>query len=544
MTASRRRALTCACVAIACGISARASADTKLYLLAIGNNSAPPGRNAEIATLRYSDDDAAGMAELGAEMGARVTVLSVLDAPSQRRFPNIARDARAPTLVELRRAVAWHRRQFESDRRAGDDPVLILFYSGHGTLGGSGEPSLTMLDGPLTPTVLYDEVLAALPARYIHLLVDACHAEAVVRPRDLDAASVPTTPDEQRRVIERSSLARFPNVGAIIATASGAESHEWDAIEKGIFTHELLTAMRGAADVNHDGKVEYSEVTAFLNAANREVSDARAKLSVLVKTPALNTHASLTELSWAVRSARLEGSGRNTRGFSIEDDRGLRLADVRAEMGYRFSLILPTGRLIYVKSDAGSEARIEPVANESVAMDTIVWKPQTTRARGALETSLARGLFATPFGPTYYRGFVDANDDFGSVTFANQIGADPTEPTVTDARGGPNHVLAWASFGTAAALAGVAGTFSVLALNARSDISNASTERSASAAHDAFTRDRALAVGTGLGAAAALSVGLWSAFSGPARAASTAHVASAALALTGVEKTVMLRVNW
>ena len=126
-------------------------------------------------------------------------------------------------------------------------------------------------DGRLTHEQLYDELLATLHAGAIDLVVDACHAEAIVRPRDLRAASVATSPGSQTY----SSGARWPLalVGALHRQTSAEQTQEWDAYRSGIFTHEVLSALRGAADIDGDRRIEYSEMAAFLSAANRSVLD-------------------------------------------------------------------------------------------------------------------------------------------------------------------------------------------------------------------------------------------------------------------------------
>jgi uncharacterized caspase-like protein len=48
-----------------------------------------------------------------------------------------------------------------------------------------------------------------------------------------------------------------------MASASNTQAHEWDDYQTGVFTHELLSGLRGGADVNGDGRVEYSEMAAF-----------------------------------------------------------------------------------------------------------------------------------------------------------------------------------------------------------------------------------------------------------------------------------------
>ena len=57
---------------------------------------------------------------------------------------------------------------------------------------------------------------------------------------------------------------------------------------------ELIAMTENPAVIRHDqtvivrdGKIEYSELSAFLSAANREVTDPRARLAVVVHPPAM-----------------------------------------------------------------------------------------------------------------------------------------------------------------------------------------------------------------------------------------------------------------
>jgi hypothetical protein len=116
----------------------RAAAEVRRYVVAIGNNEPPPTRSGEdekLATLRYADDDAASIAALGGEIGATTTLLTVFDADSRRRFAGLVEGARPPALAELRRVVEGLRAELEADVHRGDEPVLVLFYSGHGVAG-------------------------------------------------------------------------------------------------------------------------------------------------------------------------------------------------------------------------------------------------------------------------------------------------------------------------------------------------------------------------------------------------------------------------
>jgi hypothetical protein len=435
----------------------RAAAEQRYYVIAIGNNEPPAGDGdvrEDRPLLHYADDDAAAMASLGIERGAHTDLLTVLDGESQRRFPALASTALPPTLAQLRRVVASLRQRFEADTRQGNDPVLLLFYSGHGVIRSNGPPALAMLDGPLTRAVLYDEVLAALPARYVHLIVDACHAEAIVRPRDAQAEVAPARDADLESYAARNTLRRFPNVGAIVATASAAEAHEWDQFQRGIFSHQILSGLRGAADINRDGLIEYSELDAFIASANAQVVDPRARLAVIVRPPAVNPRAPIADLSPMMgRAALLTGVGPAFGRFYVEDERGNRLAEMLPEVGYRFRLFVPAGApLCFRTVDAEEWFRVE--AGQQREIETFRPRATMVRARGAMETSLRHGLFATPFGPTYYRGFVDARPELAAVPTAGPeaavtIARDAAAPLPERARS--RTTLVWVAGGVAAA---------------------------------------------------------------------------------------------
>jgi hypothetical protein len=480
------------------------------YLIAIGNNEPPPSerKNGPLSRLRYADDDAAAMARLAREQGAEVTLLSVLDPDSQRRFPGLTRQALPPTLFELRRTVARLRARFELDRQHGDEPVVIFYYSGHGVLREGDAPGLAFLDGLLTRALLYDELLAALPARYVHLLVDACHAEAVVRPRDAEAEVAPVGDAELSEYAANSTLDRFPQVGAVIATSTVAETLEWDAYERGIFTHELESALRGAADVNRDGKVEYSELAAFLTAANAEIAAPRGKLQVIARAPAVNAHAPLSDLSLARHDASLIGPASTGGRFFIEDERGNRLIEMHSEERFQFELRVPSGERLYVHG-GGKEASFVLRPGEHRPLASILLEPVAMRPRGALETALNNGLFATPFGPVYYRIFAQTRQDLTPVAQNRATNGFDSEATAMAIDRPRTAIAPVALFAGAGLLIGASAVFSAKMLQDREDYDQTNLERSASLAYDRFIRDRAFAIGTGAAGAALGIAGTW-----------------------------------
>ena len=70
-----------------------------------------------------------------------------------------------------------------------------------------------MLDGALSQAVLYQQVLDKVRARLVHLIVDACHAEAVVRPRDLEAKTVELLPQDLGSHLSKTARHAIPTSG-------------------------------------------------------------------------------------------------------------------------------------------------------------------------------------------------------------------------------------------------------------------------------------------------------------------------------------------
>ena len=346
-------------------ISPEAKAATALFSLAIGHNGLPPGvQEPGVSVLSFADDDALAVHELARTVARRSVVLALPDRATQARYPH-APDVRPPSLVELRRALAELKADISGALAAGDETTVWFFYSGHGWLDGDGHASLTLADGALSQDVLYNEVLPSLPARTVHLIIDACHAEAVLHPRDLTAETVEISPAQAASALLRERLASLPNVGAIMASASNTQAHEWEEYQTGVFTHELLSGLRGGADVNGDGRVEYSEMAAFLTAANREVADPRARLTTVVVPPSLYPRVPIMDIGRVPALAHLRGRAHHLGHVQVHDQRGNRLIDVRPEAGFFVDLVLPAGESILISNDVG-EKTIRTSANDPI----------------------------------------------------------------------------------------------------------------------------------------------------------------------------------
>ena len=112
------------------------------------------------------------------------------------------------------------------------------------------------------------------------------------------------------------------------STSSAKESHEWSAYRAGVFSHEVRSALTGAADVSGDGRVDYSELHAFVAAANSRVEDPRARIDLYVRPPAIDVRMPLVDLRQARFNNYLSVPAGAPAHFYLEDDRGVRYADV------------------------------------------------------------------------------------------------------------------------------------------------------------------------------------------------------------------------
>jgi hypothetical protein len=408
-----------------------ARAERVNYTIAIGNN-APPVAEKQLAPLRYADDDAIRYMELFGRLPGRAWLLSVLDERSARRHPEWVKRAQTPSLSKLRELVTTIVQLARKDVARGAEPVVFLTFSGHGAMTEQGEYYLALSDAPLTRTVLYDEILEPLKALEVHLIIDSCHAGGVVGVRgafdhELEAKPVELARADKDALLSRYSLARFPNVGVLVATTSGQEAHEWSHIEAGVFTYELSSALLGAADVNGDLRVEYGEVAAFVAAANQRIPNPDAVPELLARAPSAKSSV-LLDLTQLERTLVLTGKPARLGKFYIELSDGQRWLEAHLPADGRMALALPLQSGSFLRTD-DSEAEIPTPASRIVRVDSLKFAPLSVASRGSIERALREKLFAEPFGVAYYRQFAQT-----SALPAVDLGAAPRDvPSYTGA---------------------------------------------------------------------------------------------------------------
>lgn len=464
------------------------------YAVVIGHNAPPRDSTEALDPLRFADDDAARFHDLFVRMGARAVLLSVLDERTQRRSPRAAIAAREPSLENLRLAMRSLREAMAIDRQRGEEVRFFLTYSGHGARSASGEAFLTLSDGALTEEVLFDEILRGAPATYLHLIVDACNASGVVGARglfgrEIDATSVPVRGED---IAAASRLEEFPTLGVLLASTEGNASHEWSEVEAGVFTHEVLSALSGAADVNGDRLVEYSEVQAFVAAANRDLEDPRAVPDVVARPPRINRRAVLVALDELDGTAFLRGAPRIGR-FFIEMENGQRQLDAHLSGDHEVTLALPAEGVAFLRAAPG-EALLRLRSGDSISFARLAFREPRTAIRGSIERSFHDELFASPFTVEYYRGFVDRTGGL-PVDFV---------PPVPPGRG---RTWSRALYGTSGALLVTSGIAAYVAWQARRDFEATTLQRSARRYADRYEAASAVAIGSAALAAVAAAGG-------------------------------------
>ncbi len=382
--------------------AALADEGTRVFVIIVANNNSYDGSR---PPLRFADDDGVRYRELFELFSRDVELYTVMDPDTQQTFPDAVSTARLPKRAEIRAGLA---RAFEKIRAAKAEGVrtaLYFIYSGHGDIR-DGVGFVHLLDGPLSRQDLYAEVIEPSPADVNHVVVDACNAYFMVASRGKGAKAAGDYAGLVKTLVSRESLDAHPNTGVVLATTTAAEVHEWSRVEAGVFSHELRTAMSGAADANGDGAVSYDEVAAFLAAANGGVPDPKARVQALTRPPRQNLAEPFVRVTSQGSAAVFpkDWQGR----FYIEDDRRVRYADINKAAGQDLTLRLVPRPTYYVRG-GDREYRLRDVnAGSSHDLGATAAEPISVAARGSADDQLDAHLFAIPYDGEYARGFAQA----------------------------------------------------------------------------------------------------------------------------------------
>lgn len=378
-------------------------------VLAVGVNRAA---RTELPTLQYADDDAAAAAELFGAPPGRTWLLATLDADSQQRFAGLTSQARPGTLAQLRLAVSEVAAAVATERAAGALPVVLVWLVGHGAFGADGQPYVAMEDGELTAPMLTTQVLQPLAdAHRVHVVLDACHAGAMVQWR---AAVEKASVDEVLSQPFMQQVMPPGNAGLITAAAAHQKTFEWEEMRAGIFSALTRAGLRGAANANGDDCVTYDEVAAYVSAALKGIALPEARPRVVTRAPAVDNRAALSCQGWFVGASVFSGADSGLGSFQVRDDRGVWLTGGHFEPGHQPGLWLSDANGLALNNADGERAlRLQADGTLAMAPEAV---SEGARMRGAVDRAVREGLFRVPFGPAFLQGYTAAQPEAARAT--------------------------------------------------------------------------------------------------------------------------------
>lgn len=354
------------------------------FALIIGSNASV---DSNLQPLRYADDDAARYLDLFRLLGARTYLLTRLDDNTKRLHPQAAAEATDPKKASYDAAVAQLSADVTKASQRGVETIVYFVYAGHGNVQ-DGQGYITLEDLRLTGNDLA-AMFAKVPATRIHVIADACASYFLAYSRG---------PGGDRRLLESMglapALATDSRIGLLLSTSSARESHEWDAFQSGVFSHEVRSGLYGAADADNDGQVSYREIAAFVTRANASVPNERYRPDIHARAP--RGADTLIDLR-RTNGRRIEIDGKHAGHYFLEDSRGVRIADIHNSPDQTLSLMrpAPNGRVYLRRTSDDKELVIEPRPDVVSVADVEAEEPRVA-SRGAAHEAF-HSLFMLPF---------------------------------------------------------------------------------------------------------------------------------------------------
>ena len=373
-------------IALAMPLGVAAEEHKALFVLIVGVNQSIDD---DLPPLRYADDDAARYFDLFRSLGARTYLLTRPDENTSRLHPQAAAETREPLQRSLRETVLQLASDVEKAKKRRVETAFYFVYAGHGN-ARNGKGYITLEDARLTGRQLTEQIIDKVKASETHLIVDACHSYFLAYSRG---------PGGTRRAVRGfSRLDGFSvdkNVGLLLSTSSSRESHEWEAFQAGVFSHEVRSGLYGAADADGDGRVSYKEIAAFVERANEAIPNERFRPRVYARPP--DGRATLLDINPALHR-RLEINGPEHGHYLLEDTRGVRLLDFHNAPEQNLRILRPASGLLYLRRVKDRMEYPLPNAPPVVKLADLTAAARRTEVRGAAHHSF-KLLFSLPFGP-------------------------------------------------------------------------------------------------------------------------------------------------
>ncbi len=219
----------------ALSIAAHPSMAPPRYLVAVGNNDGLPSE----ARLRYAERDAENFAD----------VMLAYGGVSPKRSRTLL--AKTPLQVES----VLDAFMADVERSGRDDAILLFYYSGH-----ADERDLHLGNKRWARSRLARK-LSKWPGQLRIAVVDACRSRGDIKTKGF--RKVP------RFAVDRDGPGGLRGGVTLRASSAGEAAQESEQLQGAIYTHYLLTGLRGAADEDRDRRVTLEE--AYLYAYQQSV---------------------------------------------------------------------------------------------------------------------------------------------------------------------------------------------------------------------------------------------------------------------------------
>lgn len=365
-------------------LRAETTAEVERFALIIGANKSI---DEELKPLKYADDDAARYFDLMQTLGARTYLLARLDENTARLHPSAQDEAQIPGGDELAGVVALLKGNVRMARQRGARTEFYLFYAGHGNMK-EGRGYITTENSRIYGPDVLSQIVDPISADQTHLIIDACYSFFLAYGRGAGGS---------HRKVEKldglQSLANRKNIGLLLSTSSAAESHEWESFQSGVFSHEIRSALYGAADADHDGLISYREIAAFVANANQAIPNEKYRPRLHARPP--QNQASLIDINPAMMR-HIEVAGSNNGHYLLENDSGVRLLDFHNASGQRMRLARTGESLLFLRNlTNNTEYAINP-SEEPVQIASLTGTTPKVQDRGAAHHSFKK-LFQEPF---------------------------------------------------------------------------------------------------------------------------------------------------
>jgi hypothetical protein len=327
-----------------------------------------------------------GIFDLFRTLGSRTYLLTRLDKNTRRLHAQAAAEADIPREANLRRAVSLLAADVRKARLRKLKTVFYFVYAGHGNTKKQTS-YITLEDQRLSGPTLRTLINKVGPHQ-THIIVDACHSYFLAHSRGPGG--------RRRRLRGYSKLKQVfsDRVGLLLSTTSAKKSHEWEAYQSGVFSHEVRSGLYGAADVNQDGQVSYREIAAFVSRANAAIPNEKFRPHVYARPPRATPI--LMDLR-KTRQARLIVGGNQHARYALENTRGVRLADFHNQKGQAVQLIRPAnGGLLYLRRLSDDREFVIAPSRHDVRLASLTSQSPRVRSRGAAHHAFSL-LFALPF---------------------------------------------------------------------------------------------------------------------------------------------------